>query len=105
MERHAHPVHRLGRNAVRGHLDDGDPSDDGDQRQRPGHAPAEQADVLKRRQAFLEASSSFFYREGEPVSAEQAPDVFREGMLRIARATTAEERKWLTDALARLGVP
>lgn len=39
------------------------------------------------------------------MSAEQAPDVFREGMLRIARATTAEERKWLTDALARLGVP
>ncbi|MGO4418452.1 PadR family transcriptional regulator [Streptomyces sp. MCAF7] len=64
--------------------------------------PAEQAAVLRRRQAFLDAPSSFFYEGGEPVRAERAGDVFREGMLRIARATTAEERRWLADALEQL---
>ncbi|MEU1790850.1 PadR family transcriptional regulator [Streptomyces sparsogenes] len=67
--------------------------------------PAEQAAVLRRRQAFLDAPSSFFYEGGEPVRAEGAGDVFREGMLRIARATTAEERRWLADALSRLEAP
>ncbi|MEV8066946.1 MULTISPECIES: PadR family transcriptional regulator [unclassified Streptomyces] len=63
---------------------------------------AEQAAVLRRRQAFLDTPSSFFYRDGEPVRAEQAPDLFRQGMLRIARATGAEERQWLTEAIASL---
>lgn len=61
--------------------------------------------MLRRRQAFLDAPSSFFYEGGEPVRAERAGDVFREGMLRIARATTAEERRWLADALSRLEAP
>ncbi|MEU3369760.1 PadR family transcriptional regulator [Streptomyces sp. NPDC006711] len=64
--------------------------------------PAEQAAVLRRRQAFLATPTSFFYREGEPVAAEQAGDLFRQGMLRIARATSAEERAWLTEAIDRL---
>lgn len=69
-------------------------------------APAAQAAVLRRRLAFLDAPSSFFYRDGEPVRAEEAPDPFRQGMLRIARATTAEERKWLAETLAALdGAP
>ncbi|MFQ6143112.1 PadR family transcriptional regulator [Streptomyces seoulensis] len=68
------------------------------------HLPdrAEQAAVLRRRQAFLDAPASFFYRDGEPVRAEQAPDLFRQGMLRIARATGAEERAWLAEAIASL---
>ncbi|MFJ8307743.1 MULTISPECIES: PadR family transcriptional regulator [unclassified Streptomyces] len=65
--------------------------------------PAEQAAVLKRRQMFLETPSSFFYREGRPVAAEEVPDLFRHGMLRIARATAAEETKWLAEAVEQLG--
>ncbi|MFI0984318.1 PadR family transcriptional regulator [Streptomyces exfoliatus] len=68
------------------------------------HLPdrAEQAAVLRRRQAFLDTPASFFYRDGEPVRAEQAPDLFRQGMLRIARATGTEEKKWLAEAIGSL---
>ncbi|MFI1562511.1 PadR family transcriptional regulator [Streptomyces sp. NPDC020490] len=68
------------------------------------HLPdrAGQAAVLRRRRAFLDTPSSFFYRDGEPVRAEEAPDLFRQGMLRIARATGAEERKWLEEAIGSL---
>ncbi|MFE0131831.1 PadR family transcriptional regulator [Streptomyces sp. NPDC059037] len=64
--------------------------------------PAEQAAVLRRRQAFLDAPASFFYRDGKPVKAEEAPDLFRQGMLRIARATGTEEKKWLAEAISAL---
>ena len=64
--------------------------------------PAEQAAVLRRRQLFLEAPASFFYEDGAPVRAEEEPDLFRRGMLRIARATGTEEKAWLTEALAEL---
>ncbi|GAA2451536.1 PadR family transcriptional regulator [Streptomyces pulveraceus] len=64
--------------------------------------PAEQAAVLRRRQAFLDIPASFFYRDGEPVRAEEAPRLFREGMLRIARATSTEEKKWLAEAIGSL---
>ncbi|AJE42324.1 PadR family transcriptional regulator [Streptomyces nodosus] len=63
---------------------------------------AGQAAVLRRRQAFLDTPASFFYRDGEPVRAEEAPDLFRQGMLRIARATGAEEKQWLAEAIATL---
>ncbi|MFD7443431.1 PadR family transcriptional regulator [Streptomyces sp. NPDC059909] len=62
----------------------------------------EQAAVLRRRQAFLDTPASFFYRDGEPVRAEEAGDVFRQGMLRIARATGTEEKRWLTETIAEL---
>lgn len=62
----------------------------------------EQAAVLRRRLAFLETPSSFFYREGEPVRAEEADDLFRQGMLRVARATGEAERTWLHEAVAQL---
>ncbi|WP_431035852.1 PadR family transcriptional regulator [Streptomyces sp. P6-2-1] len=64
--------------------------------------PATQAAVLRRRLAFLETPSSFFYRDGEPVTAETAKDPFRRGMLRIARATGTEERAWLVEVLGEL---
>ncbi|MCX4671048.1 PadR family transcriptional regulator [Streptomyces sp. NBC_01381] len=68
------------------------------------HLPdsAEQAAVLRRRQAFLDAPASFFYRDGKPVKAEETPDLFRQGMLRIARATGTEEKKWLAEAISAL---
>jgi len=72
-----------------------------------GHLPdrAEQAAVLRRRLEFLQTPSSFFYDSGKPVSAEAAGDIFREGMLRVARATGEAERAWLTEAIGRLDQP
>ncbi|MFI9149152.1 PadR family transcriptional regulator [Streptomyces sp. NPDC053367] len=63
----------------------------------------EQAAVLRRRLDFLDAPTSFFYEDGSPVRAEQADDLFRQGMLRVARATGKAEREWLTEAIALLG--
>ncbi|MGY1582551.1 PadR family transcriptional regulator [Streptomyces sp. MN13] len=64
--------------------------------------PAEQAAVLRRRLDFLQTPASFFYRAGEPVRAEEAGDLFRQGMLRVARATGEAERAWLREAIALL---
>ncbi|MER6360683.1 PadR family transcriptional regulator [Kitasatospora sp. NPDC001527] len=65
--------------------------------------PARQAAVLRRRLAFLEAPSSFFYdTEGRPVTAEREPNPFRRGMLLVARASGAAERAWLTETIAEL---
>lgn len=64
--------------------------------------PAEQAAVLRRRLEFIETPASFFYREGAPVRAEEAGDLFRQGMLRVARATGQAERAWLREAIAQL---
>jgi hypothetical protein len=64
--------------------------------------PAEQAAVLRRRLDFLQTPASFFYREGEPVRAEDAGDLFREGMLRVARASAKAERAWLREAVETL---
>ncbi|MFJ8080655.1 PadR family transcriptional regulator [Streptomyces sp. NPDC096205] len=65
----------------------------------------EQAAVLRRRLDFLDAPTSFFYEDGSPVRAEQADDLFRQGMLRVARATGKAEREWLTEAIELLGQP
>ncbi|WRZ93374.1 PadR family transcriptional regulator [Streptomyces sp. NBC_01007] len=64
--------------------------------------PREQAAVLRRRQEFLQTPASFFYRDGRPVRAEEADDLFRQGMLRVARATGEAERAWLAEAVHRL---
>ena len=64
--------------------------------------PHEQSAVLRRRLDFLRTPASFFYRDGEPVRAEETQDLFRQGMLRVARATGAAEREWLTEAISRL---
>ncbi|MEU3842611.1 PadR family transcriptional regulator [Streptomyces sp. NPDC028635] len=68
------------------------------------HLPdrGEQAAVLRRRLEFLETPASFFYRDGSPVRAEEAGDLFREGMLRVARATGEAERAWLREAIGLL---
>lgn len=66
--------------------------------------PAAQAVVLRRRLAFLEEPSSFFYEGERPVRAEEVDDPFRRGVLLIARATTAAELAWLRETLAGLDV-
>lgn len=58
--------------------------------------------MLRRRQEFLNTPASFFYEDGTPVSAEREPDLLRQGMLRIARATGTAEKAWLTEAIALL---
>ncbi|WP_405873620.1 MULTISPECIES: PadR family transcriptional regulator [unclassified Streptomyces] len=62
----------------------------------------EQAEVLRRRLEFLETPASFFYDKGRPVRAEGTDDLFRQGMLRVARATGEAERTWLREAIALL---
>ncbi|MDN0194721.1 PadR family transcriptional regulator [Streptomyces sp. S.PNR 29] len=68
------------------------------------HLPdrGDQAAVLRRRLEFLQTPSSFFYADGAPVRAEEAEDLFRQGMLRVARATGEAERAWLTEAIGQL---
>ncbi|WP_460064681.1 PadR family transcriptional regulator [Streptomyces sp. YKOK-I1] len=65
----------------------------------------EQAAVLRRRLDFLLTPTSFFYEGREPVAAETAGDLFRQGMLRVARATGAAEREWLAEAIEVLAQP
>ncbi|MFI2607422.1 PadR family transcriptional regulator [Kitasatospora sp. NPDC018619] len=65
--------------------------------------PSRQAAVLRRRLAFLDAPSSFFYDgPGQPVTAEDEPNPFRRGMLLVARASTAAERAWLSETVTEL---
>ncbi|MET8559855.1 hypothetical protein ABZV75_04325 [Streptomyces flaveolus] len=62
--------------------------------------------MLRRRPEFLQAPASFFHREDEPVPAEEAGDLFGEGMPRVARATGKAGREWLreaVDVLSRAG--
>ncbi|MCT2545883.1 MULTISPECIES: PadR family transcriptional regulator [Streptomyces] len=65
-------------------------------------SPAEQADVLRRRLAFLAEPSSFFYEGERPLGAESFDDPFRRGLLRIARATSEAELDWLAATLEEL---
>ncbi|MBT2228009.1 PadR family transcriptional regulator [Nonomuraea sp. NEAU-A123] len=67
--------------------------------------PADQAAVLRRRLAFLEAPASFFYEGGRPVRARDEPDPYRRGMLVIARAASRAEQDWLRQRLDELPTP
>jgi len=58
--------------------------------------------VLRRRLAFLEEPTSFFYDGDRPIGAEEVDDPFRQGILTIARATSRAELAWLRDTLASL---
>jgi DNA-binding PadR family transcriptional regulator len=62
----------------------------------------EQAAVLRRRLAFLNQPSSFFYDGERPMSAEECEDPFRRGLLLIARATSQAELRWLEATVAEL---
>lgn len=64
--------------------------------------PSAQAEVLRRRLAFLEEPASFFYAGDRPLRAEELDDPFRRGILTIARATSATELKWLRTTLGSL---
>ncbi|MET9339525.1 PadR family transcriptional regulator [Nonomuraea sp. NPDC003804] len=64
--------------------------------------PSLQAEVLRRRLAFLDRPTSFFYEDGRPLRAEETPDPFHRGMLLIARATGTAERDWLRATIAEL---
>jgi DNA-binding PadR family transcriptional regulator len=57
--------------------------------------PKEQAAVLRRRLAFLEEPTSFFYDGDRPMAAEEFADPFRQGLLTIAHATSQAELAWL----------
>lgn len=59
----------------------------------------EQHSVLRRRLDFLEQPASFFYDEDRTVRAEEVTDVYRRGLLLVARETSRAERAWLTSLL------
>ncbi|MEU1181855.1 PadR family transcriptional regulator [Streptomyces sp. NPDC005820] len=65
--------------------------------------PVAQATVLRRRLAFLQEPTSFFYDGDRPVGAEELDDPFRRGVLTIARATSRAEITWLRETLDSLG--
>jgi DNA-binding PadR family transcriptional regulator len=67
--------------------------------------PGDQARVLGRRLAFLEAPASFFYEGGKPVGAKDEPDPYRKGMLLIARASSRAEKEWLRQRIGELTEP
>ncbi|MFI2642444.1 PadR family transcriptional regulator [Streptomyces sp. NPDC018610] len=64
--------------------------------------PGAQATVLRRRLAFLQTPSSFFYDGDRPVRAEELEDPFRRGILTVARATTRAELAWLRTTIESL---
>jgi hypothetical protein len=67
------------------------------------YLPAErQRTILERRLASLQAGRSFFSNAGAPVPLSEETDLFRQGMLRIARATSRVEQEWLVETIARL---
>ncbi|MGW0806988.1 PadR family transcriptional regulator [Nonomuraea sp. NPDC002799] len=67
--------------------------------------PADQAKVLGRRLAFLEAPASFFSEGGRPVRIKDEPDPYRRGMLVIARASSQAEKEWLRGRIEELDAP
>jgi DNA-binding PadR family transcriptional regulator len=64
--------------------------------------PAAQAKVLRRRLAFLETPTSFFYDGDKPLKAEEVNDPFRRGVLEIARVTSRTELQWLRKTIGDL---
>jgi hypothetical protein len=67
--------------------------------------PNTQRRVLQRRLDFLDAPASFFYSGDRPQRADEQADMFRRGMLTVARATSRAEKAWLREAIAGLGTP
>lgn len=106
-------IHRLGRQGLLRRLSEPADLDISDQTRFFGLLaflsalpdPADQARVLRRRLAFLEAPASFFSDGGRPVRAKDEPDPYRKGMLLVARASSKAEQEWLRERLAELGTP
>lgn len=65
--------------------------------------PREQAIVLRRRLGFLSEPTSFFYdAQGRPMAVDDFEDPFRQGLLKIAHATTDTELAWLHSTIGEL---
>jgi DNA-binding PadR family transcriptional regulator len=64
--------------------------------------PAEQAAVLQRRLDFLTQPASFFYDGDRPLRAADFDDPFRQGLMKVASATSRAEIQWLRETLASL---
>lgn len=59
----------------------------------------QQRDVLRRRLDFLDQPASFFYLGDRKLQAEDVSDVYRRGVLLVARETSRAERAWLSSTL------
>ncbi|GAA4257990.1 PadR family transcriptional regulator [Dactylosporangium darangshiense] len=64
--------------------------------------PTAQAAVLRRRLDFLTQPASFFWEGDRPLRAADFDDPFRQGLFRIATATTRTELTWLRETLTSL---
>ncbi|MGD8190769.1 PadR family transcriptional regulator [Brevibacillus ginsengisoli] len=62
----------------------------------------EQKAILMRRLTFLEGGRSFFSNGDKPVRFTEEKDVFRAGMLHIAKETSRVEKEWLNSMIASL---
>lgn len=63
---------------------------------------SEQLRILKRRLEFIEGGKSFFTSGSKPVSYAQEQDIFRKGMLLLARETSRVEKQWLQETIKYL---
>ncbi|CAM2856705.1 PadR family transcriptional regulator [Paenibacillus sediminis] len=64
--------------------------------------PQAQINVLQRRLNFLMGGKSFFSNNGTLIKYTEDHDLFRHGMLHIARETSRVERQWLKDTIIKL---
>jgi DNA-binding PadR family transcriptional regulator len=62
----------------------------------------DQINLLERRLTFLEGGKSFFHTNGKPVTTAKEQDIFRRGMLLIARETSKVEKAWLKETILDL---
>jgi DNA-binding PadR family transcriptional regulator len=63
---------------------------------------AAQAAVLQRRLDFLTTPAGFFYDGDRPLRAADFDDPFRQGLMKVASATSRTEIQWLRETLASL---
>ncbi|MFE9956487.1 PadR family transcriptional regulator [Micromonospora sp. NPDC005299] len=64
--------------------------------------PPAQAAVLQRRLQFLTQPASFFWDGDRPLREADFDDPFRQGLFKVATATTRTELTWLRQTLATL---
>lgn len=62
----------------------------------------EQIRILQLRLKFLNEGRSFFQAAGKPVPMSNEDDLFRKGMLHIAKETSRVERDWLKEMINQL---
>lgn len=66
---------------------------------------ADREEILRKRLAFLEQPTSFFFDDTHPLCAAEITDPYRRGILLSAQATRAAEITWLREQLEQEATP